>query len=140
MKLRLVRNAKRIDGIFSDLFFEDEAERMFECLEHSYQNDAGEFEPKIPNGTFTCVRGMHQLGHEGNLTPPFSTFEVTGVEGHSGLLFHRGNFNKDSAGCILVGQNIANVGGAEIITGTVQAFEAFLERLDGIDEFELEVS
>jgi len=83
---------------------------------------------------------MHRLGHGATLTKPFSTFEVTGVEGHSGLLFHRGNYNKDSAGCILVGQNIADVGGQQIITGTPAAFAAFLERLDGIDQFDLEVS
>jgi hypothetical protein len=52
---------------------------------------------KIPPGTYVCQRTrFHKEGME--------TFEITGVTGHSRLLFHSGNQEIDSDGCILVGQ------------------------------------
>ena len=72
----------------------------------------------------------------------FSTFEITGVAGHSGILFHAGNFNKDSDGCVLIGkQIIPNPAdpSTEMITGSKQEFAQWLARLEGVVSFQLEV-
>jgi hypothetical protein len=51
---------------------------------------------KIPVGRYLCRRSWFHRG-------AYETFEVV-VPGHSRLLFHRGNVEEDSEGCILVGR------------------------------------
>jgi len=86
MDLVLTRTLKHPDGIFSTLSALDGGV-VCVAISHAYDDGAGGGEPKVPNGTYTCVRGTHQLEHGA----PFETFEITGVEGHSGILFHIGN-------------------------------------------------
>jgi hypothetical protein len=94
--LRLIRLIYSKDGIFSELY-DSGGVKLFETLEHSYMTGKlGVWRPKIPIGVFVCVRGVHQLAH----SAPFETFEITGINGHVGLLFHSGNFNQDSEGCV----------------------------------------
>jgi hypothetical protein len=131
MDLLLTRKEKREDGIFSVLSNEL-GSVIAMTLEHSYDN-----EPKIPNGSFVCVRGQHRLN---GMTEDFTTFEITGVEGHSNLLFHWGNYNKDSEGCILLGQNIVTSSdGTEMITNSRATFAKFMEIQEGLDSFLLTV-
>lgn|ERR1035437_2359376 len=131
MNLTLERDAYREDGIFSTLL-DDKGDTIAKTLEHSYDNL-----PKVPAGTYTCVRGPHRLH---GMTEDFSTFEVTGVEGHAGILFHWGNFNKDSEGCVLVGKEVAiQAAGAWIITASRDTFAAFMALQEGVDEFQLTV-
>ena len=122
----------REDGIFSDFSFDGDPGRFCVTLEHSY-----DCKPKLANGIYTCVRGTHQL-HNGI---PFETFEITGVAGHAGILFHAGNYNRDSEGCVLVGKTIANDPntGDEMITGSKAEFAEFMKRLAGVQSFQLEV-
>jgi hypothetical protein len=134
MNLILTRKERRADGVFSEL--SDEAGRvLFHTLEHAYPAGDG-YEPKIPNGTFTCRRGEHRLH---GMTESFSTFEITGVLGHQNLLFHWGNFNRDSEGCILVGEKVAQAGQEEMITNSRAAFARFLALQAGLDLFPLTV-
>lgn len=95
-------------------------------LEHSYNKI-----PKLPNGTYTCVRGQHAL-HSG----PIETFEITGVTGHSGILFHYGNYNADSDGCVLLGTGETTAA----VTDSRDAFSNFMSRLMGINSFTLIVT
>ncbi len=126
----------RADGIFSELY--NGQDLFCVTLEHAYPNDAS-WLPKIPRGaTYTCVRGMHQLAHY-NGGQPFETFEVTGVTGHSGILFHPGNFNRDSIGCILPGRAIMQEGQDWYVARSQDAYSAFMSALNGIDEFQLQV-
>lgn len=127
----LKRDEFRPDGIFGAFSFDGEP-TFCRTLEHSYDG-----QPKLQPGIYTCLRGTHAL-HNG---VQFITFEITGVAGHKGILFHAGNFNKDSEGCVLVGHTIAinPANGEEMITGSRQEFAEFMERLEGVDEFELEV-
>lgn len=127
----------RADGIFGDFTFAGDDHPFMVTLQHAYQqDDTGKWMPKITPGTYTCVRGTHAL-HNGI---PFETFEITGVAGHSGLLFHPGNFNADSEGCVLCGQTqITQSNGEDMITGSVVEFHAFMARLQGVDSFVLQV-
>lgn len=129
MNLTLTRTDFDADGIFGTLTSDDGS---FSCmtLEHAYQQDDGSWAPKTPTGTYTCVRGQHQL-HSG----PIETFEITNVPGHTGVLIHPGNAENDSEGCCLVGE--ARVG--NMITNSRVTFAKFLELEEGLNEFQLTV-
>lgn len=127
MTLKLIRRECKADGIFSDLCAENGV-KLYSTLEHSY-----DCKPKIPNGTYTCVRGKHRLH---GMTEDFETFEITGVEGHQGLLFHWGNWQQDSSGCILLGLSRSG----DMILHSREAFADFMEGLKGLDSFTLVVS
>ena len=126
--MKLERQDITPHGIFSRLT--DDHGQEYTTLEHAYC--LGEtIHCKIPNGTYTCVRGTHAL-HDGI---PFQTFEITGVPGHKGLLFHKGNYNSDSEGCVLVGLSRDR----DMIIHSKDAFDKFIKGLDGVNEFTLEV-
>lgn len=136
MNLTLTRNQFREDGIFSTLSpTEVDGEYAAVTLEHSFTS---QFLPKIANGTYTCKRGMHRLH---GMAVDFETFEVQGVIGHSGILFHVGNYNKDSDGCVLLGQRVSQYSksGLLMVTGSKVAFAAFMELQNGLDSFILTV-
>jgi len=83
----------------------------------------------IPDGKYLCKRVD---------SPRFgNTFEVTGVKGRSSILFHWGNFESDSRGCILVGESYDYINGREGILQSKKGFEEFMKRLEGVDSFEL---
>lgn len=125
MPLYLNRKRCDPDGIFGELA-DESGERIAYTLEHSF-----DCVPKLPAGTYQCVRGSHTL-HSG----PIETFEITGVPAHSGILFHYGNFDDDSDGCVLLG--MGQVG--NMITHSREAFAAFMDLCDGLDSFTLFVS
>ncbi len=127
----LTRNEFRDDGIFSTLCDKD-GNIVAKTLEHSYNRL-----PKIPNGTWKCVRGLHRLH---NMTQDFETFEITGIAGHKDLLFHWGNYNKDSEGCVLLGAATAMSGSMEMVTSSKVTFAKFMASLDDVMEFVLTVS
>lgn len=112
-------------GIFGRIIGSDGNE-ICVTLEHNYDGIA-----KVPTGEYQCVRGIHRLE---NLLP-FETFEVMGVPGHTGILFHPGNYNADSKGCILVGTRAEE----KMIVASRQAFDHFMDLLKGVDSFRLTV-
>lgn len=119
------------DGIFGKLERED---GTFICytLEHSYGN-----KPKLADGTYTCKRGPHRLH---GMTEDFITFEITGLPDFdgvpvTGVLFHWGNYNKDSEGCVLMGSSETPT----MIGNSRAEWAAWMDSLNGIDTFQLEV-
>lgn len=137
MKLLLQRMAYQTDGVFSKLFLFVGDEQvntqpaLCVTLEHSYDG-----RPKLAPGTYLCVRGQHRLH---GMTEDFTTFEITGVIGHSGILFHWGNFNKDSDGCVLLGHTIADSPQGTMVTDSRATFAKFMKTLAGANEVQLEV-
>lgn len=124
-------------GIFGTLSTDDGV-LICQTLEHSYpvcipSSIQASYAPKLPKGIYTCLRGEHLLK---GMAHPFITFEVTGVPGHTGILFHRGNLNADSEGCILLGmERESNV---EVL-GSKIAFNTFLNLLGSVETFQLTV-
>src|SRR6266481_1747921 len=112
--MKLIRTDKNYNGVFG-ILQDSDGNNLAVTLEHSYDGI-----PKIPNGTFTCVRGSHRLH---GMTNDFITFEITGVPDHINILFHWGNYNKDSEGCVLLGK--ARVG--DTITMSRLTFESFMD-------------
>lgn len=139
MNLIIARKDFRSDGIFGELHDEH---HKFICvtLEHAYLERDGNYFPKVAAGTYTCVRGTHQLEH---MDHPFETFEITGVPPFDGkpvtkILFHWGNYNNDSKGCILLGQFIGpKSNGGKMITNSHKTFDAFMKMQEGLQTFDL---
>lgn len=140
MNLTLERKAREADGVFGVLTDET---GNFTCvtLEHAYDSGHGDgsYTSKLQPGTYKCVRGLHRLH---GMTNSFETFEITGVVGHTNILFHVGNFNEDSEGCVLLGRRIAQRDAPEtgnMITSSRNTFNAFMDLQKGVDAFNLTV-
>jgi hypothetical protein len=83
----------------------------------------------IPVGTYNCQRVQ---------SPRFgNTFEVTEVPGRSHILFHAGNYPRDTRGCILLGTSM--YADLASISQSRSAMGGFLVAMQNIDEFELEI-
>ena len=135
MNIILKRTAFRKDGIFGVLLDETNNE-LYHTLEHAYEN-GGNYEPKIPPGSYTCKRGEHRLEH---MTNSFTTFQVD-VPGHTNILFHVGNYNEDSEGCILLGISTAPAltRSCDMLLNSTKAFNEFMALQSGANEFTLTV-
>jgi Family of unknown function (DUF5675) len=130
MTLTLTRKDFRDDGIFSELT-DEKGNFVAVTLEHSYDSL-----PKLYDGTFSCIRGVHRLHNN----VPFETFEITGIQGHTGVLFHVGNYNSDSDGCVLVGDDVKDMdNGSRMIAHSMIAFSKFMALLEKVNEFTLVV-
>lgn len=71
---------------------------------------------------------------------PFTTFEVMNVPGHTNILFHSGNFNSDSEGCILLGSGVKVLKNGEwMLVNSKSMFEDFMKTQDSVNEFQLTV-
>jgi hypothetical protein len=117
--LRLKRLQFRDDGIFSELQTED-GHHLCYTLEHSYEKL-----PKVPDGKYKCARGLHQLA---SMSYKFETFEVTGVIGHTNILFHVGNYDRNSEGCILLGEKIETMpNGIQWVSNSRATFGDFMD-------------
>ena len=139
MKLVLRRRNYRLDGVFGELT-DDLGNHICFTLERSYADlDAKEgLSPKVPPGNYKCVKGMHRLP---SMTQDFETFEVMGVPGRWGILFHVGNYNEDSDGCILLGEGLGNrLKNGVMLTNSKKAFTKFMTLLKDVDTFELLVT
>ena len=103
MKLVLIRHARRADYTIGRL--EDEnGMKICDTLEPIWRNyDGGELKiPKksaIPEGSYRVVVTKSQRFRK---YLPL----LVGVPGFEGVRIHAGNTNRDTEGCILVGQNL----------------------------------
>ena len=85
----------------------------------------------IPIGTYVCERV---------LSPRFgNTFEVTGVDNRTHILFHKGNLDDNTIGCILVGEMFEPLNGDAGIQKSGKGFGEFLQRLEGQEKFSLHI-
>lgn len=143
MDLTLTRTEYRPDGVFGVLSKTETGEQVAVTLEHAYSKVA-KYYTKVDQGVYTCVRGEHTLHHD---PTPFETFEIMDVLGHSDILFHVGNYNEDSDGCVLLGYStydqphLDSEGDIKykMLTGSRQTFGAFMQLQEGIDQFTLTV-
>lgn len=103
-------------------------------LEHTYLVGSG-WEPKVPTGLYICVRSTHQLA---GMAAPFETFEVVNVPGHTDILFHCGNTEADSSGCILLGDDVDDNDQMTILHSR-DAFKRFMVLQKGVYTFRLTV-
>ena len=75
-----------------------------------------------------------------HLSPRFGeTLWLQDVPGRSEILFHKGNRDDDSQGCILIGESFNHVLGEPGITRSEEGFREFLSILEGRNEFQLDI-
>lgn len=85
----------------------------------------------IPLGLYKCNRVD---------SPKFgNTFEVTGVHERSAILFHRGNTEVDTSGCILLGNRFGHLSGTPAILESNAAYTPWMDSLKNEDSFELAI-
>jgi hypothetical protein len=85
----------------------------------------------IPAGEYMCERVD---------SPRFgNTFEVKGVEGRSHILFHKGNLDDDSRGCILLGERFGNLGDSSGILSSKQGYNELMSLMFDDNEFRLTI-
>jgi len=87
---------------------------------------------KIPAGDYRCQKTRY---HKGG----YDTFEVKDVQGHSRLLFHLGNLEDDSEGCVLLGQRFGMVRGRPGVLQSGLAFAEFMANMGFRESFSLGV-
>jgi len=86
----------------------------------------------IPPSYYDCKR---------IISPKFGiTFEVLDVPGRTHILFHKGNTQENTRGCILIGESFDPVLGTEGITRSGEGFKEFLNLLSTTDKFVLLIS
>ena len=66
-------------------------------------------------------------------------FKVTNVPGRSNVLFHIGNTDKNTAGCILLGSTYGDLNGKRAVLGSGTAFKRFYKKLAGAEKFHLTI-
>jgi hypothetical protein len=83
----------------------------------------------IPSGLYKCKRVD---------SPKFGdTFEVEHVPMRTHILFHKGNLDDDSHGCILIGEQYEYLKGDPAILASKKGFNEFKAKLSDVDEFTL---
>lgn len=118
--------ALRDDGCFSVLLFNNRPVAV--TVEHTFEDGR----VAIKAGDWLCKRGFfHRGGYE--------TFEIF-IPDHSRILFHKGNTETDSEGCVLVGGAYGMLSGKAAVLGSKLAFENMMLLLRHEDLFTLTVS
>lgn len=124
-------------GAFYDVM-KDDGSHVMVVGTHTYQQPDGSWLPKTPPGTYSCLRGKHQIP----TGEWFDTFEVLGVPGHVGILFvHPGNLpQRDSQGCYICGAGMGYLNNQRDVIVSRNTFEkVFLPLMAGVTGFQLEV-
>lgn len=143
MKLELIRVAYTPHGTFGVLLGEERVpfavtlERPWLDNRPSVGDVPGSC---IPEGAYRCLRCRRSPDYGYKDSPKFGdTFQVVEVPGRTTILFHKGNLDDDTRGCILVGEQFALVGGRPGIAASAAGFAEFLQRTAAVNEFELEI-
>ena len=127
-QFKLIRIAYIPDGTFGVLF--DENIPFCLTLEREW-NDNKKGKSCIPRGKYLCERVQ---------SPKFGvTFEVCNVPERSHILFHKGNIEDDSHGCIILGEMYGELYGKVAVLSSGLAFNEYLKRLWKNENFELEI-
>ena len=84
----------------------------------------------IPTGQYICKR------YSSWKYP--NTFEITNIQGRSYVLFHAGNTDDDSAGCILLASEFGKLGDDRGILNSGATFNKFLQNFKE-DQFKLTI-
>lgn len=132
--------AVREDGAFSVFLhhpdgYEPNRGRPFAVtLERTFETPAPvvAIRTVIENGTVRCTKDKFNRGG-------YETF-LLHVPGHDRVLFHRGNVETDSAGCVLVAESFAVIAGNVAVAQSRDGFDEFWSLAKDLDEFFLVVS
>ena len=82
----------------------------------------------IPQGIYHCQRFHGEKWKD--------TFEIL-VPGHTAVLFHAGNVEADTRGCVLLGASTGKLKGERAVLNSGSTFKAFLELTKDMSWFKL---
>jgi len=139
LKVKLERVARSTHGVFGRMKVRNATLWTIEEEDLGNQRNIS----CIPAGTYRCKpRRFYRGGYD--------TYEVTGVPGRSLILFHIGNTEEDIAGCIAVGTQLGVLdvidedSGERVpklaVLGSAPAFMTFMRQLEGVPEFDIEIT
>jgi hypothetical protein len=121
-RLRITRVERSEDGIIGVLTIDGKAD----CF--TLQPDERDQHFSIPVGNYLCKR------FHGTKYP--DTFEIC-IPGHTALLFHAGNREEDTDGCILLGEEVGELNGKRAVLASGKAFCEFMKKMGDDQEFNL---
>jgi hypothetical protein len=121
MRARIVRLEQTKDGAIGILVLDGE---IFCFTLEPDIDEVGKL--YIPSGSYQCVR------FHGAKWP--NTFEIL-VPGHSAVLFHAGNVEADTLGCVLLGSTTGKLKGNRAVLNSGDTFKAFLEKTKDFKDF-----
>lgn len=85
----------------------------------------------IPTGEYICMRVN---------SPKFGdTFEICNVPNRDHILFHRGNIDDDSHGCVLVGEQFGTLNGSPSIQASKEGYGEFMNKNTGLSVFGIKI-
>jgi hypothetical protein len=85
----------------------------------------------IPAGQYDC--------HRVDAPTWGDTFQVLGVPGRTGILFHSGNTADDTRGCILLAQHYGKLCGARAVLNSGKTFKTFMGLMRDVGLFTLTI-
>ena len=119
-------DASSSDGVFGVL--QVQKKFRFACLEPYHRDN---------EKSISCIpAGMYKVKKVNSPTYG-TTYEICDIHGRSHVLFHSGNYDHNSKGCVLVGTGFGLWSGNEVITDSRAAFSKFLQIMGPYDEAEL---
>ncbi len=121
-RVRIVRVEKSEDGIIGVLTIDGKAD----CF--TMQPDERDVHFSIPVGNYACRRFSGRKWQD--------TFEII-VPKHSALLFHSGNTEENTEGCILLGEEVGELIGKRAVLASGKAFKEFMKKMGADQAFNL---
>lgn len=128
----LRRVSSRVDGMMGVILLKDSLGPLPLCqtLEDPWNNNA-RGASCIPAGVYNCALTK---------TPHFGVvYEVLSVPGRDAILFHWGNTNRDTEGCIILGKEFGFLNGLVAVLESRAAFDRFMARMHGAPQFVLQI-
>ena len=129
--LKLKRVVSNCNGTFGVML--DSEDRPFAVtLELPWENNKQNVSC-IPAGEYKCQSVQ---------SPKFGdTWEICGVKGRDDILFHKGNYLRDTHGCILVGLHFGlYADGKPCIVASKEGFNELRDKLAGARTFNLKIT
>lgn len=134
--IALIRTDFQEEGIFGKLLCKD-GTLIAHTLEFSKALasplSSKQYQAKTPPGTYVCKRTKwyRQPGEADDI----ETYEIMEVPGHTRILFHFGNYETDTQGCILLGLKKYK----NMVTHSRVAFNQFMDLVGHKETFFLTI-
>jgi len=128
MIIKLIRVSSIEDGTFGVLKL---GEIPFALTLEETWRDNEQNVSCIPSGDYICKRKISAKFGE--------TFEVKDVPDRTDILFHKGNTDTDTEGCILVGEEFTRMNGKIAVGSSGRGYSEFMSIMKNVSEFELRI-
>jgi len=97
-----------------------------------YHRDNNQNISCIPTGNYICQK-VKSLRYG-------VTFHIKEISGRTDVLFHSGNRDNDSRGCVILGEEFGTLFGDWAVMGSKRAHNEFMKRLEEEKEFMLTIT